>query len=663
MVFRSAVRIAVLLAGAAAPAQGQPVVLVADGKVELSIVTAAQAGEPEKFAAGELSRYLEKISAVKVPVLSQETFPQRAVCVGLLSSPAMKALVPDPPALKEDGFLLRAANGRVVCAGQNGRGVIYGVYALLERLGCHWLGPEELWEVVPSAETVSLGPVDVAESPTFPVRMAGHAGAPGVDWAVKTRFNEWAGLMDPKEAARRPLKANTPNHLAARVFMPAANFKDHPDWFTFDAKKGQRGDFGSFYCLTNPQATDQFAANVVAHCRKHPQIATISIWYPDGGNVCQCPECSKHSTTDNYFHAIARIAEAVKTAGLDVKVEALVAYMHTKTLPNERHALPDNVVLDAAYHSWHAGARASYLVRCPWTAWREAFPKNDLFLFEYYSDSMNNPWHTPYPRYIAEDVAAMRQHGAVGMVHCYYEFGRSPVGYLNHWLMGEMLWDGQADPAKLLLRWCQAAFGPDAGKPMAELLASFEVELEKLKDPPYPPLAGMVDRLALAREALAKAATEPQRQRLFALIHGDLIRHNPIFGRQIPRGRIALSDKAKAGLKPYSKFWHTWAPTEGLMCMAIDVSDSHYVDKWAYAEEGGPGHRPGQGGMGLGLFRRAGGGPQGRPVGLHRQGRPVRHRAAVGDGIGLFGGIGRRQGRGEMRLHRLYRPVRRRGPV
>jgi len=64
-----------------------------------------------------------------------------------------------------DGYALavvqatRKTPARIVIAGDNSRGVIYGVYDLLERLGCRWFYPTEDPadpEVVPRRDILSL---------------------------------------------------------------------------------------------------------------------------------------------------------------------------------------------------------------------------------------------------------------------------------------------------------------------------------------------------------------------------------------------------------------------------------------------------------------------------------------------------------------------------
>ena len=101
--------------------------------------------------------------------------------------------------------------------GDNGRGVIYGVYDLLERLGCRWFYPTEDAadpEVVPQQDTLSLPAGSWAVASPMKYRICNGSewffemqAAPALkqlEWAMKARYNAMGWQADthtPLEAA------------------------------------------------------------------------------------------------------------------------------------------------------------------------------------------------------------------------------------------------------------------------------------------------------------------------------------------------------------------------------------------------------------------------------------------------------------------------------
>jgi hypothetical protein len=81
--------------------------LVEDGQSRYTIVIAANAPLPVRFAAGELQKYLVQISGARLPV-SNEASSDLAICVGQGSTPAEDTdkLRPDLKDRGEDGYLM-----------------------------------------------------------------------------------------------------------------------------------------------------------------------------------------------------------------------------------------------------------------------------------------------------------------------------------------------------------------------------------------------------------------------------------------------------------------------------------------------------------------------------------------------------------------------------
>lgn len=120
--------------------------LAKGGRAQAAIVVGPQAAAFEGWVAGELQRYLQRLSGAELPVVRSDKLPaQRPLIVlGTLQSNPLVAAAQGTgliaaAGLKPDGFLLKtvelAGRPALVAAGSDEPGTMYAAYELLERLG------------------------------------------------------------------------------------------------------------------------------------------------------------------------------------------------------------------------------------------------------------------------------------------------------------------------------------------------------------------------------------------------------------------------------------------------------------------------------------------------------------------------------------------------
>ena len=105
----------------------------------IPVVVSAQAQPVERAAAGELAGYLGRIyPEERFAVTEQLPASGRAILVGSVAGePRLKQLLARLPTEPESFVVGTAREGQLgVIAGSDSRGVVYGVYGLLEKLGC-----------------------------------------------------------------------------------------------------------------------------------------------------------------------------------------------------------------------------------------------------------------------------------------------------------------------------------------------------------------------------------------------------------------------------------------------------------------------------------------------------------------------------------------------
>ena len=256
---------------------------------------------PEIYAASELRKYL-----------------------GLLGVPegdgAVVTIRADAgPAVGRDGYAVTAGeDGDVTITGGNGRGAIYGVYALLERCaGVRFY--------MPGVEKLGTGDVEIGEdfshTPIFEMRQSDwKCGNGSADWCVKNGINQ------------RELPKEMGGHVKYGGFVHTIGSLAGIPW---DKQP----------CFSDPAVLEKTIAGVHAILEKDPAVKIVSVSQNDNQNYCTCEKCravdeeegSHMGTLLRFVNAVAaNIAEDYP----DVVIDTL-AYQYTRKAPKITRPLPN----------------------------------------------------------------------------------------------------------------------------------------------------------------------------------------------------------------------------------------------------------------------------------------------------------------------------------
>jgi hypothetical protein len=308
-------------------------------------------------------------------------------------SRADRALLP-PPAPGYDGYALvvRPAAGktpaRIVIAGDNGRGVIYGVYDLLERLGCRWFYPTEDPadpEVVPQQGTVSLPAGSWAVASPMKYRICNGSEwffemqpAPALnqlEWAMKARYNAMGWQADTHtpldkqyqqladcgllaELKKRDMMLHGPAHSFNLLLRAEDYMTNHPQWFGLrDGKRVPQTFAGAQFCWSNREARKKFTDNVEAFARRAPQIHILCLVPFDGGQACECEQCKKEGASNLLMLLMGEVIERLKASRPDLLVETVGGYGAAMDPPDTAQIHPQQRVVWA---HWGRGYTMGY---------------------------------------------------------------------------------------------------------------------------------------------------------------------------------------------------------------------------------------------------------------------------------------------------------------
>ena len=155
-----------------------PELLIADKRVPLMTIDVPVASPQADFAAKELRYYLGMMTGASFQI---RTGSPKA------RGKRIRLEVSDDPKLKVDGFRLEScASGLNITGGK--RGVIYGMYEFLERLGCRFFTPCD--EKVPCCEHLVLPKLKETQVPILEYRLHNTNDFSRFKrFAVKSRIN------------------------------------------------------------------------------------------------------------------------------------------------------------------------------------------------------------------------------------------------------------------------------------------------------------------------------------------------------------------------------------------------------------------------------------------------------------------------------------------
>jgi hypothetical protein len=257
----------------------QNIVLAENGSSLYRIVIPSSATSQEQKAAAVLQDYLLQISGTALPIVTAGK-PGSSYEIILGQNERLDELGTgiNLNELKADGFLIRTDSLRLIIAGGNKKGTLYGVYTFLEKyLGCRMYSPKV--KIIPKQEKIILGKINDKEVPVIRFRDTHYR----VSWDPE--YSDWHKL-DHNEHGERPAWGSWVHTLNSLV-PPEIYFKDHPEYYAL--RDGKRTP--TQLCLTNPDVLKITIQNLRKEIAGNPDALYWSVSQNDNRKYCMCDQC------------------------------------------------------------------------------------------------------------------------------------------------------------------------------------------------------------------------------------------------------------------------------------------------------------------------------------------------------------------------------------
>lgn len=425
-----------------------------------AIVMPLETSESVRFAARELSSYLERITGEKIPVIDDSwPAPACAVC-----------LVPDE-SYGSDGFRLVAEPPNLKIVGSAKRGILYGVYELLETSGgVGWYAADRT--VVPKARTFAVpAKLDRTERPAFAVREPlWHGVMHDADFAARLRLNGESMRPEARHGGNEfRFGGGLGNSHTFPLLVPEEEFfADHPEYF---AMVGGERTKGAQLCLSNPDVLKIVTERVLERIRRDPGAKFFGISQRDTLGYCECPECAAvdaaaESHAGSVIRFVNAVAESVEKEFPDKVIETL-AYQFSRKPPKgirpRANVMPCLCSIECEFKESLADG---------------AFPENrsfvedlkgwgrltdKLYIWDYTTDFLQ--YQLPFPNVLSmgANMRLFRDAGATTVFsEGAYNGAHAEFAELKTWVLAKLMWNPDQDVERLVDRFLKGYYGPAA---------------------------------------------------------------------------------------------------------------------------------------------------------------------------------------------------------
>ncbi len=464
------------LCAAAAPAKAASVVVIKDGKSRAVIVVAPELIPEEEPAKGkavkkpkltaeeldalrklrfvrdsvdDLAMYLEKMSGAKIEIVAAPLAAgdrRLPIYVGDTAVQKFGPMTLKDPA--SQGFRVVVANDGIGLMGENYQSTSFAIYEMLERLGCRWMMPSDLGEVIPEQKTITMPIGDVSSAPGTLGRFLWH-----LDPVYLRRIRNGGSGVSAGHALENHSKGT-----GDYGYLTLKQLEEHPDWNAmFNGKRSVNGRF----CWGNTEVSDAVADSIIA--RLHASHSShVSLSPQDGSNFCECEKCKALDTgdfdpvmntmsiTDRFVNFCNRIATRVTKTHPDVQF-GFLAYVQFTQAPVREKLHPNLAVQLAPINYCRAHAMTDDCVsrqrmRKIVEDWGKATSK-----ISYYQYMFNLAEYTaPYP--MMHQMSVEQPIIYANNVKYWQPEGMTNLDQIlpGHYISNRMAWNPKANPAEIL---------------------------------------------------------------------------------------------------------------------------------------------------------------------------------------------------------------------
>lgn len=294
---------------------------------DYQLVVHASADPLEKDAAQQLRRYLSEILTTSPPIVEEDKFRgKNAIYIGQTDYARQHI---DFSSLQDDGYVYKPVEGNFIIAGGGKKGILYGVYDLLEALGFRKFSPQ--YTYIPKGGTITLPKNERVVIPKITYRTTSYSRMGDqelVDWHKVSSRDDWGLFV----------------HTFNDLLPPDEYGETHPEYFSLvnDSRVP-----GTQLCLSNPEVVEIVVANLKKRIAEKPNATYWSVSQNDNDQYCRCAGCTTLNEkyggvpSGSVIYFVNQVAKEIPD-----KIISTLAYWYTRKAPKNIKPEPNvNIML------------------------------------------------------------------------------------------------------------------------------------------------------------------------------------------------------------------------------------------------------------------------------------------------------------------------------
>jgi len=438
--------------------------LASGGASAFQILVAPDALPAVAYAAQELQQWLEKMTGVALPIVHE-------------GNPAEKPMIvvgrhPNAPVIdkKERGaedYLIKTEGPSLYIDGGSPRGVLYGVYGLLDdHLGCRWFTPEVTH--IPGRPELILDAIHEEKSPALEYREPFVRECFDGDWAARNRMNSQTATLTEKHGGKVTYQGFV--HTFEALVPVEQYFDEHPEYFALVG--GKRIRERTQLCCTNEDVVNIVTKRVLEWVEQHPEALVYSVSQNDWYNYCECDKCAALAEAEGgaqiapVLQMVNHVARAVAEKNPEKLIDTL-AYQWTRKAPKKMRPEPNVVVrlcsieccFSHPFDTCDSPLNTEFVKDVK--AWSKQCDR--LWVWDYTTSFAG--YLVPFPnlRVRAENIRFFVKHNVRGIFEqdVYNTTGGEFAG-LSGYLGAKLLWNPDYDPKQAIDEYMEAVYGAGA---------------------------------------------------------------------------------------------------------------------------------------------------------------------------------------------------------
>jgi hypothetical protein len=439
----------------------QNIVLAENGMSRYRIVIPSSATMHEQKAAAVLQDYVLQISGTALPIISAgKPGSSYEIILGQNERLDELGIAVNFNALEADGFVIKTDSLRLIIAGGNIKGTLYGVYTFLEKyLGCRMYSPQI--KIVPKQEMIILDSINDKEVPVIRFRDTHYR----VSW--DTEYSDWHKLDHDKNGGRPAWGSWV--HTFNSLVPPDIYFKEHPEYYAL--RDGKRTP--TQLCLTNPDVLKITIQNLRKEIAGNPDAKYWSVSQNDNRKYCMCEQCQaidnrEGSPSGSIMNFVNQVAEQFPD-----RMISTLAYEYSRKAPGTIYPRKNvNIMLcsiEMRRDRPIAAANDSMSIAFVRDVKDWSKIASDIIVWDYVIQFPNLVSPFPNLHVLQPNIQFFAENGVTAMFEQGNRDGGGEFAELRTYLISKLLWDPYANSDTLMNDFLRGYYGA-AGKPIRQYI-------------------------------------------------------------------------------------------------------------------------------------------------------------------------------------------------